>query len=191
MYGVTAARRGRPVQMVDRMVLSNPASIRLRVGCQRSHPHMSIALATHTFLDALVAPDSTAATNLVPTQTAEAPYIKDAAIPRPVIKSQDMNEGENLASGSRRSRAILPSKIPPAATSVTGSRVNGDTYCLTRSAQAGTRTLHTSAVSSVRHIALSWSTHLVGISPVCPPASDPWAQMISAPAAHALTTCFG
>jgi hypothetical protein len=37
------------------------------------------------------------ARNLVPAQTAEAPYIKDAAIPRPVIKGQDMNEGGKLS----------------------------------------------------------------------------------------------
>lgn len=92
MYGVAAARRGRPVQMVDRMVLSNPASTRLDVGHQRGSSDRKRADATHTFLDARVAPDSTAATNLVPTQTAEAPYIKDAAIPRPVIKSQDVND---------------------------------------------------------------------------------------------------
>ena len=65
----------------------------------------------------------------------------------------------------------LPSNIPPAATRCTCSPVSGDLYFLQTSAQAGIKTL-------------------VGISPVWPPASHPWAQMRSAPASHALRTCY-
>jgi len=107
MYGVAAARRGRPVQMVDRMVLSKPASTRLDFGRQREIFDTSRAHATHTFLDAWVAPDSTAATNLVPTQTADAPYIKDAAIPRPVIKSKYVNDWAILVPGLSYHRKCL------------------------------------------------------------------------------------
>lgn len=108
-YGVAAARSGRPVQMVDRMVLSNPASTRLRVYRQRTSPNKSTAHATYAFLEDWVAPDSTAETNLVPTQTAAAPYIKDAAMPRPVIESQYtiIIERARLASGPTYHRKCL------------------------------------------------------------------------------------
>lgn len=59
------------------------------------------SLQTDALFDSGSAVDSTAVTNLVPTHTADAPYMKDAAIPR-------------------------PSQIPPAATSCTGCPVSGE-----------------------------------------------------------------
>lgn len=71
---------------------------------------------THAFFPSLGAADSRAVTKRVPTQTAWAPIINDAARPR-------------------------PSKMPPAATSCTGLLVRGERYWRQTSAQAGMRTL--------------------------------------------------
>ena len=73
----------------------------------------------YDFLENSDAPDSLAATNLVPIQTALAPSIKAAA-------------------------RLRPSLTPPAATNRTGWPVNGDLYCLQISAHAGVRMLYTS-----------------------------------------------
>lgn len=62
------------------------------------------------------APDSLAVTNRVPTQTAPAPSMSAAAIPR-------------------------PSYMPPAATTCTGLPVSGEVYFLQISATAGISTL--------------------------------------------------
>lgn len=101
--------------MVDLMVLSKPASITL-TSKVNPEDECEIIGATYTRFDSSRALDSLAVTNLVPIQTAEAPYIKDAATPR-------------------------PSQMPPAATSCTGCPVKGDLYFSTRSAQAGNKIL--------------------------------------------------
>lgn len=105
------------------------------------------ALGSYCSLNTLGALLSFATMNLVPIQTPLAPNISAAA-------------------------TLLPSFIPPAATSVTGFPVRGDLYCLHTSAHAGMRTL-------------------VAMSPVWPPPSPPCAMMMSAPAWHALWTCLG
>lgn len=115
MYAVAAARNGRPVQMVDLMVLSKPASTTLKMKVNIDGERGK-EQATYNRFDSSGALDSLAATNLVPIQTAEAPYTRDAASPR-------------------------PSQIPPAATSCTGCPVKGDLYFATISAQAGTKIL--------------------------------------------------
>ena len=66
------------------------------------------------------AADSLAVTKRVPTQTASAPSMRAEA-------------------------TLRPSNMPPAATSRTCWPVIGDLYCLHTSAQAGMRTLHSSA----------------------------------------------
>lgn len=145
-----------------------------RSNVNRQTEEMMMNGVTYTRLDSTGALDSVAVTNLVPIQTPAAPYMKDAATPR-------------------------PSQMPPAATSCTAWPVKGDLYFRTKSAQAGNRILpqyDTSKYDARSKMEMipqhrGSLTHLVGISPVWPPASDPWAQMISAPAAQALMTCFG